>query len=186
MHEGCISGKKSAPSFVGKCTDRWARGRLWNRQAMFYHNELQRWFTICSVTQKRLRGDFDLTICPLRPLSFLPLSTLPLTPAPLFLFRSYTHKTTHRLEIRERIWVVLRNAKKGVLYHRWRKWSSKADSRPPFLLNSISCNFKADWLITASQATAHQFLLSAQVRLPVDWPSFLIYFPFPLVEQRKP
>lgn len=161
MHEGCVSRKKPAPSFVGECTDRRARGRLWNWQAVFYRNELQRQFEICSVTQQRLRGDFDLTIRPLRPPSFLPLSTLPLTLASLLLFRSYAHKTTHRLEIRERIWVVLRNTKEGAFCHRWRKRSSKADFRPPFLLNSISCHLKADWLITASQATAHQSLLSA-------------------------
>lgn len=115
------SGKSQPPALSASVLKKGrARGRLWNWQAVFYRNELQNQFEMCSVTQQRLRGDFDLTIRPLRPPSFLPLSTLPLTPAPLLLLHSSAHKPTHRLEIRERIWVVLGNTKEGALCHRWR------------------------------------------------------------------
>lgn len=69
----------------------------------------------------------------------------------------------------------------------WLKETAKQGwLRAPVSLEQPVLLFQGALTTTASKAMAHQFLLSAQVRLPVDWPGFLIYFLFPLAEQRKP
>lgn len=116
------------------------------------------------------------------------LSPPPPTPALHFiLIHSCAPKTAHKLEVRGRIWAVRRAPRRECSAMAKRKRPAEQSwLRAPVSLEQRFLLFQGALTITASKATAHQFLLSAQVRLPVDWPSFLIYFLFPLAEQRKP
>lgn len=52
------------------CSSRWARDRLWNCWALFYHNELQRWNKAGSLLDRKGADTWTLTTLPLLSPSF--------------------------------------------------------------------------------------------------------------------